>query len=101
MTEKMTRDNIKEIFKSVLESNKNATVETIEILIKLIDSTLKYRDELNAKTGEILTAKDTRAAIDVYLEAVQTEILPGELDPKIDRLVKNWLTEINGASFNN
>lgn len=95
----MKQDNIKEFFKTILENNKNASVETIDILTKLINYTIEYRDKLKAKTGEVLTVGNTRAAIDVYLEAVQTEHLRGDLDPKIDRLIKYWLTEINGASF--
>jgi len=83
----------------VLEQNKNASVETIAILMKLIDYTTKYRDDLKARTGEILTVGETRKAVDIYLEAVQTERLRGDLVPKIDGLVKYWLTEINGASF--
>ena len=95
----MRQDNIQEYFKMVLEQNKNASVETIAILMKLIDYTTKYRDDLKARTGEILTVGETRKAVDIYLEAVQTERLRGDLVPKIDGLVKYWLTEINGASF--
>ena len=95
----MEQDNIKEYFKAVLEKNKNASVEAIDILKKLIDYTIAYRDELKEETGEILTVGVTKLAIDVYLEAVQTEHLRGDLDPKIDRLVKYWLTKINGVSF--
>ncbi len=95
----MMQDNIKEYFKTVLENNQNISPEVIDILKKLIDYTIKYRDELKADTGEILTVGDTKQAINIYLEAVQTERLQGNPDPKIDRLVKYWLTEINGATF--
>ncbi len=95
----MTQDNIKEYFKTVLENNKNISPEAIDIFKKLIDYTIKYRDELKADTGEILTVGDTKQAINIYLEAVQTERLQSSPDPKIDRLVKYWLTEINGAAF--
>lgn len=83
----------------VLEQNKNTSVETIDILTKLIDYTIKFRDELKAKTGEILTVGETRQAVDIYLEAVQTERLRENLVPRIDLLVKYWLTKINGATF--
>jgi hypothetical protein len=95
----MTQDNIKEYLKTVLENNKDISPEAIDIFKKLIDYTIKYRDELKAKTGEILTVGETRQAVDIYLEAVETERLRSGLDPKIDRLVKYWLTEINGAEF--
>ena len=95
----MKQDNIKKYFKTILENNKNASVETIEILKKLIDCTIEYRDKLKAKTGEILTVGETRQAVDIYLEAVEVERLRGDLEPKIDRLVKYWLTKINGATF--
>lgn len=95
----MTRDNIKEYFNSVLESNKNASAETIDILRKLIDYTIKFRDETMAKTGEILTVGETRQAVDIYLEAVETERLRTDLEPKIEQLVKYWLSKINGVAF--
>ena len=95
----MKQDDIEEYFKSVMDCNKEASVEAIDILKKLIDYTIKYRDELKAETGEILTVGITKQAIDIYLEAVQTERLRGDLDPKIDRLVKYWLTKINGVAF--
>ena len=95
----MTQDNIKEYFKTVLENNKNISPEAIDIFKKLIDYTIKYRDELKADTGEILTVGDTKQAINIYLETVQTECLQSGPDPKINGLVKYWLTEINGAAF--
>lgn len=95
----MRQDNIQEYFKMVLEQNKNTSVETIDILTKLIDYTIKFRDELKAKTGEILTVGETRQAVDIYLEAVETEHLRTDLEPRIDLLVKYWLTKINGATF--
>jgi len=95
----MNQDNIKEYFKTVMENNRNISPEAIDILKKLIDHTIKFRDELKADTGEILTVGDTRQAINIYLQAVQTEHLQDNLDPIIDRLVKYWLMEINGALF--
>lgn len=95
----MTQDNIKEYFKTVLEKNENVSTEAIDILKKLIDHTIAFRDELKAKANVILTVEDTKQAIDIYLEAVQTQRLRGDLDPKIDSLVKYWLIKINGATF--
>ena len=95
----MTQDYIKEYFKSVIEKNNEASPEAIDILKKLIDHTIQFRDELKETANVILTVEDTRQAIDIYLEAIQTEKLRGDLDPKIDSLVRYWLIKINGATF--
>jgi len=95
----MTQDNIREYFETVIEKNKNASPEAINILQKLIDHTIDFRDELKEKADVILTVEDTRQAIDIYLEAVRTERLKGDIDPKIDSLVRYWLIKVNGATF--
>ncbi|MCP4703022.1 MAG: hypothetical protein GY865_00305 [candidate division Zixibacteria bacterium] len=95
----MEQDNIREYFKTILEKNKEASPEAIDILKKLIDHTIAFRDELKEKADVPLTVEDTKQAIDIYLEAVRTERLRSDLDPKIDSLVKYWLIKVNGATF--
>ena len=91
--------NLKNYFDALLEKNKNIDNEALAVLRKLIDLTLSFRDKLKAETGQVITVGETRQAIDIYMEAMQTEILPGDLPPRIDSLVKYWLIEINGATF--
>ena len=88
---------IEEYFNQLLEKNKNIDDDALDILRKLINLTLSYRDKFEAETGAILTVADTRRAIDVYMEALQTEFLPGNLNPRVNALVRLGALDVDFA----
>ena len=95
----MNRDNLDKYFEDILKNEGYVSTDSLDVLKKLINLTLRYRDKLKAETGEILTVGETRQAIDIYLKAIKQGQISTNLDDKIEFLVKLWFKEINGITF--
>ena len=54
-----------------------------EIILKLIDSTIRYRDELLRNTGETLTVEETQMALNIYRSVIKTGKIPVNIEKKI------------------
>jgi len=95
----MDRDDLDKYFEEILANEGYVSAESLDVLKKLINLTLKFRDKLKAETGEILTVGETRRALDVYLKAIKQGRISKNLDSKIEALVRLWIKEINGITF--
>ena len=93
-------DDIRRYFGELLKQEGEIFPEALEVLGKLIRLTINFRDDWKKEKNEILTVEDTKAAVNIYLTVIKTGLLPNRLDEKIDRLVRLWLKEINGKSYN-
>jgi hypothetical protein len=93
-------DDLRRYFGDLMKQEGEIPSEALAVLGKLIRLTTEFRDLWKAETGESLTVEETRAAIEIYLSVIKTGLLPNRLEPKIDRLVRLWLKEINGKTYN-
>ena len=60
----------------------------------LTDETLKFRDKLKDETGEILTVKDTRTALDALAEHLAGKPVPKSLSPEQKALTQIWIDRL-------
>ncbi len=93
-------EDIRRYFGELLKQEGEISSEAMEVLGKLIRLTIEFRDDWKKEKNEILTVEDTRGAIEIYFTVIKTGVLPNRLDKKIDRLVRLWLKEINGKTYN-
>lgn len=93
-------DDIRRYFGELLKQEGEIPGEALEVLGKLIRLTINFRDDWKKEKNEILTVEDTKVAVKIYLTVIKTGLLPNRLNEKIDRLVRLWLKEINGETYN-
>jgi len=92
----MTEDNLKEYLESHFGRVGRVPDEVRNIVRRLIDLTLQYRDRLKAETGEILTVEETKIAIDIFLSGLKTGRIPSRLEGKTAELIKLWMNILKG-----
>ncbi len=73
--------------------------EEMAVFGQLVRLTLKYRDQLKAEKGIVLTVGKTKKAIDYYEKALKQNRMPEIRDKIIADLVRLWLKEINKKNF--
>ncbi len=95
----MNQDDIQQFFKSLTTGENKIPPDQMEILLKLINLTIQFRDDLARDTGETLSVEETRMALNIYLSALQNGHLPGNIEKKIGKLIALWLKEIDGKTF--
>jgi hypothetical protein len=93
-------DDLRRYFGELMKQEGEIPSEALAVLGKLIRLTIEFRDQWKKENNESLTVEETRAAIEIYLTVVKTGLLPNRLEEKIDRLVRLWLKEINGKTYN-
>ena len=90
----MEDEDIYKLFLSVLENSaqdRNGVREVFSILIK---STLRYRDQMLASKGRVVTVEDVRTALKWLVPSLSTGLMP-KTDNKISLdLLKLWLDEL-------
>lgn len=87
--------DIKALFKRVSEHFEGEHSEGLrEFFAMLVSTTLRYRDMLAHSSGEPLTVGETRAALDVFMQAVTTHRMQEGLDKRVHDLVVMWLEEL-------
>ncbi len=93
-------EDIRRYFAELLRQEGQIPSEALTVLGKLIRLTIEFRDEWKKEKNEILTVEETKAAVEIYLTVIKTGLLPNRMEEKIDRLVRLWLKEINGKTYN-
>ena len=89
----MKDEDIHALFLSVLERSADNTPEVREVFSTLLRSTLKYRDDVLASEGVIVTVDDVRTALEWLVPSLSTGRLP-ETEKRIPLgLLKIWLDE--------
>ncbi len=86
----MNNQEIEKLF-SQLEDPSSVSHETKEVFATLAKTTLDYRDKVNKETGMIITVEDTRAALDLFLEFIQTGRAPSSKNQITLDLLKIWV----------
>ena len=82
---------------SVLESPGQDTDDTWQVFSILIKSTLKYRDDMLASRGIVVTVDDVRTCLGWLVPALETGNMP-ETENKVGLgLLKLWLEELRNA----
>ena len=95
----MSKDDLQEYFNSIFHPDNEVSEGEKNIILKLIEITIKFRDELIRNTGETLTVEETRMALNIYMEAVNTGRIPANLEKKTANLIRQWFKEISGQTF--
>ena len=90
----MEDEDIYKLFLSVLENSAQDTDAVREVFSILIRSTLRYRDQMLASKGMVVTVEDVRTALKWLVPSLTTGLLP-KTDNKISLdLLKLWLDEL-------
>lgn len=95
----MDQEDLRLFFGKMLKDEGYISSESFAVFGRLIRLTIQYRDRLLETENVTLTVDDTKQGIAIYLEALKTGRLAESIDPKIDRLVRLWLKEINHITF--
>jgi len=86
--------NIRRLFLSVLEDSQQDNCELRKIFSSIVRSTLKYRDEMLASKGMVVTVEDVRTSLRWLVPALATGTIP-DLDNKVSiGLLRIWLEEL-------
>ena len=90
----MEDEDIYRLFMSVVEDSAQDTDAVREVFSILIKSTLRYRDQMLASKGTIVTVEDVRTALGWLVPSLSTGRLP-KTDNKVSLdLLKIWLDEL-------
>ena len=90
----MEEKDILRLFLSVAEHAAQNTDTNRDVFSVLVKSTLRYRDQIRASKGIVVTVEDVRAALDWLVPALTTGRLP-KTDNKIRMdLLKIWIDEL-------
>jgi hypothetical protein len=95
----MSHDSLREYFGKLLKREGYISSQSMAVFGQLIRLTVAFRDEWKAEHNEILTVDETKEALDLYLQALDSKEVPRQPNDKIDQLVGLWLREINGKSY--
>jgi len=93
-------DDLRKYFGEIMKQEGDIPSEALTVLGKLIRLTIDFRDKWKAEKNETLTVEETKNAVEIYLNIIKTGMFPNRLEEKIDRLVRLWLKEINGKTYN-
>ena len=86
--------DIHRFFKVLLIDHAHQTDETRQVFSVLIKTTLKYRDNLLASEGVVVTVEDVRRALDWLMPALTTGRLPKTDNELSLSLLRLWLDEL-------
>ena len=90
----MEERDIYRLFLSVAENAAQNTDSIREVFSVLIKTTLRYRDQVRASKGIVVTIDDVRTALNWLVPSLLTGQLPETTDTiKLD-LLKIWLDEL-------
>lgn len=95
----MEGDDLRRFFAELLRDHGYIPSSAMQTMGKLIRLTVEYRDRWKDEHKEILTVGETREAIEIYLKVLETGKYPKEIASKTDGLIRLWLKEINGRTF--
>ncbi len=87
-------DDIQALFSKIAEHFNETDEKSHQMFKMLVNTTLKFRDELLAKSGIPLTVGETQKALDMLMEVIKTHKVPPNLDKNIHDLLILWLEEI-------
>lgn len=87
-------DDIEKLFGRIAEHFKHADEKSHQMFKILVNTTLKFREELIKKTGVPLKVGETQKALGVFMEVLKTHKIPPNLDKNINSLVILWLEEV-------
>lgn len=88
----MRDDDIRQLFERISKHfGSNVEEGTEDIFAMLVNTTLKYRDQLDAKTGTPLTIGETREALEAFMHVMKKKSFPENLSERAHDLIVIWL----------
>jgi hypothetical protein len=90
----MDERDIEELFISVLEESGQDTDAVRNVFSTLVHTTLRYRDDVLASRGEVVTVEDARTCLGWLVTALATGNMPQTDNKTRLGLLKLWLEEL-------
>lgn len=87
-------DDIDRLFRGVAEKIGSVDDGTHQMFRLLVETTLKFRDDLRDKEGLSLTVAETQTALDGLMEVLRTHAIPNRMTGHARSLIVKWLEEI-------
>jgi hypothetical protein len=91
--------DIQKLFKSVVEHPGQDTEAARHVFSILVNSTLKYRDDMLATRGIVITVDDVRACLGWLVPALATGTMPDTENSVRLGLLKFWLKELRDVGL--
>ncbi|MFH1875074.1 MAG: hypothetical protein ABH859_07850 [Pseudomonadota bacterium] len=90
----MKDNDIAKIFEQAGEYFQDKDESIYRMFAMLVKATLKYRDDLLERKDETLTVGETQKALDVFMQVLQTQEIPSDLEQNVHDLLILWLEEL-------
>ena len=90
----MDERDIEKLFISVLEASGQDTDAVRNVFSTLVYTTLRYRDDVLASRGEVVTVEDVRTCLGWLVPALVTGNMPETTNKISLDLLKIWLEEL-------
>ena len=90
----MDERDIEKLFISVLEKSGQNTDDVRNVFSILVCTTLRYRDDVLASRGEVVTVEDVRTCLGWLIPAITTGNMPKTDNKARLGLLKLWLEEL-------
>ena len=94
----MDERDIEILFTSVLEESGQDTEAVRNVFSTLVCTTVRYRDEVLAAKGEVVTVEDVRTCLGLLIPVLATGNMPQKDNTVRFGLLKLWVEEL-GKSF--
>ncbi len=88
------KQDIQDLFDRVAEHFKDADEGARAMFAMLVETALRYRDELERDSEDALNVGETREALDAFMQVLRTQQFPEGLEKRVHDLVMQWLEEI-------
>jgi hypothetical protein len=92
--------DIEKLFVSVLEESGQVTEAVRGVFSTLVCTTLRYRDEVLAASGEVVTVADVRICLGWLVPVLATGNMPRTDNPLRLGLLKLWLEALGKTARN-
>jgi len=90
--------DIEKLFTRALDDSGQDTEAVRDVFSTLVHTTLKYRDEMYASRGEVVTVEDVRICLGLLIPVLATGNMPQTDNTVRFGLLKLWVEEL-GKSF--
>ena len=91
--------NLNNYLTELIKGKRNLSSRERVVFEKLVRLTLEFRDKWSSEKKEILTVGDTQKALDIYMIILSGQKPAGNIDARIDELVRLWLKMINNKNY--
>ena len=92
--ENMSDEQLRLLIESMENELLQQPHDAAHVVNVLAQETVKFRDKLKEETGEILTVRDTRVALEALTCHLNGQVLPEDLTPEQKALTRIWIDRL-------